>query len=115
LIKGPVFSKEIVIKETGSISGHVEADRVEVHGHLDGKISAKNVIIGSTGVVKGDIEFGINLRTEDGADIDGYIKKTDEAGKKLENKTGDYLFVKSKEDRKLKKMANQLMAIKNPN
>ena len=103
LIKGPVFSKEIVIKETGSISGHVEADRVEVHGHLDGKISAKNVIIGSTGVVKGDIEFGINLRTEDGADIDGYIKKTDEAGKKLENKTGDYLFVKSKEDRKLKK------------
>jgi len=103
LIKGPVFSKEIVIKETGSISGHVEADRVEVHGHLDGKISAKNVIIGRTGVVKGDIEFGINLRTEDGADIDGYIKKTDEAGKKLENKTGDYLFVKSKEDRKLKK------------
>ena len=40
LIKGPVFSKEVVIKETGSISGTVEADRVEIHGHLDGKISA---------------------------------------------------------------------------
>ena len=103
LIKGPVFSKEIVIKETGSISGHVEADRVEIHGHLDGKISAQNVIIGSTGVVKGDIEFAINLRTEDGADIDGYIKKTEEAGKRLENKTGDYLFSKSKEEKKKKK------------
>ena len=81
LIKGPVFSKEVVIKETGSISGEVEADRVEVHGHLDGKISALNVIIGSTGVVKGDIEFGQNLRTEDGADIEGYIKKSNTAGK----------------------------------
>ena len=103
LVKGPVFSKEIIIKETGSISGQVEADHVEIHGHLDGKISADNVVIGTTGVVKGDIEFSNNLRTEAGADIEGYIKKTDEAGKKLENKTGDYLFVKSKEDRKLKK------------
>jgi len=52
LIKGPVYSKEIVIKETGSISGSIEAERIEIHGHLDGKISAKNVIIGSSGVVK---------------------------------------------------------------
>ena len=51
LVKGPVFSKEIIIKETGSISGEVEADHVEIHGHLDGKISANNVVIGSTGVV----------------------------------------------------------------
>ena len=69
LIKGPVISKEVVIKDTGSISGEIEADRVEVFGHLDGKISAENVVIGSTGVVKGDIEFSQNLRTEDGADI----------------------------------------------
>lgn len=101
LIKGPVFSKEVVIKETGSISGEVEADRVEVHGHLDGKIAAQNVIIGSTGVVKGDIEFSQNLRTEDGADIEGYIKKTQKIGR--EQSTGDFLFSKSKEDKKHKK------------
>ena len=59
LVKGPVFSKEIVIKETGSISGTVEADEVEVHGHLDGKISAVNVVIGSTGVVKEMLSFQI--------------------------------------------------------
>ena len=104
LIRGPVYSHEIVIKETGSISGEIEAEKVEVHGHLDGKISAKNVIIGSTGVVKGDIEFSQNLRTEDGADIEGYIKKTDEAGLKDNKKTGDFLFsTKKPEDKKLKK------------
>ena len=64
---------------------------MEVHGHLDGKISAVNVIIGSTGVVKGDIEFANNLRTENGADIDGYIKKTNSSKSKL---TGDFLFKK---------------------
>ena len=63
LVKGPVFSKELVIKETGSVSGAIEADQVEIYGHLDGKISADNVVIGSTGVVKGDIEFSTNLRT----------------------------------------------------
>ena len=91
LVKGPVYSKEIVIKETGSISGGVEAETVEIHGHLDGKVSADNVVIGSSGVVKGDIEFSSNLRTENGADIDGYIKKTNSSKSKL---TGDFLFKK---------------------
>jgi cytoskeletal protein CcmA (bactofilin family) len=99
LVKGPVFSKEIVIKETGSVSGSIESDRVEIHGHLDGKISADDVVIGSTGVVKGDIEFSNNLRTEDGADIEGYIKKTATKTKI----TGDFLFSKSKEEKKAKK------------
>ena len=103
LIKGPVFAKEVVVKETGSISGEVEADRVEIHGHLDGKISAKNVVIGTTGVVKGDIEFGENLRTEEGADIEGYIKKTPDAGMRENKSGGDFLFSKSKEEKKAKK------------
>ena len=45
----------------------MEAETVEIHGHLDGKVSADNVVIGSSGVVKGDIEFSNNLRTENGA------------------------------------------------
>lgn len=103
LVKGPVFSREIVIKETGSISGEIEADTVEIHGHLDGKISADNVIIGSTGVVKGDVEFASNLRTEDGADIEGYIKKTTSANRSESKSTGDFLFSKNKDDKKGKK------------
>ena len=91
LVKGAVFSKEIIIRETGSITGSIEGDRVEIHGHLDGKVSGQDVVIGSTGTVKGDIEFGNNLKTENGADIDGYIKKTNKSKSTL---TGDFLFKK---------------------
>ena len=91
LVKGPVFSKEIIIRETGSVTGSIEADHVEIHGHLDGKISGQDVVIGATGTVKGDIEFGNNLKTENGADIDGYIKKSNSSKSKL---TGDFLFKK---------------------
>ena len=91
LIKGPVFSKEIIVRETGSITGTVEGDHVEVHGHLDGKVVGQDIVIGSTGTVKGDIEFANNLKTENGADIDGYIKKTNKSKSSL---TGDFLFKK---------------------
>ena len=91
LIKGPVYSKEIIVRETGSITGSVQGDHVEIHGHMDGKITGQDVVIGSTGTVKGDIEFGNNLKTENGADIDGYIKKTNKSKTSL---TGDFLFKK---------------------
>ena len=49
--------------------------------------------------MKGDVEFSNNLRTENGADIEGYIKKTESKNKI----TGDFLFSKSKEEKKPKK------------
>ena len=91
LVKGPVYSKEIIIRETGSITGSVEGDHIEIHGHLDGKVSGQDIVIGATGTIKGDIEFGNNLKTENGADIDGYIKKTNKSKSTL---TGDFLFKK---------------------
>ena len=99
LVKGPVYSKEIIIRETGSITGSIEADHVEVHGHMDGKISGDNIVIGSSGTVKGDIDFGYNLKTENGADIDGYIKKSNRAKSKLST---DFLFSKPKDEKKSK-------------
>ena len=99
LVKGPVFSKEIIIRDTGSITGSIEADVVEIHGHLDGKVSGENIVIGGTGTVKGDIEFGNNLKTENGADIDGYIKKTNSSKSKLSD---SFIFSKTKDDKKTK-------------
>ena len=99
LVKGPVYSKEIIIRETGSITGSIEANHIEIHGHMDGKISADDVIVGTSGTVKGDIEFGNNLKTENGADIDGYIKKTNSSKSKL---TDSFIFSKIKEDKKSK-------------
>ena len=77
LIKGPVYTNDLVIKETGSIIGPVETDKIEIHGHLEGKVVAKTIVIGSLAVVKGDILFSETLKTEEGADINGYIKKTE--------------------------------------
>ena len=77
LIKGAVYADDLIIKDTGSIIGPVEADKIEIYGHLEGKILAKTIVIGSTGVVKGDILFSESLKTEEGADINGYLNKTD--------------------------------------
>tara|TARA_B110001452_G_scaffold65441_1_gene52278 strand:+ start:2923 stop:3384 length:462 start_codon:yes stop_codon:yes gene_type:complete len=97
LVKGPVYTKEIIVRDTGSITGSIEAEVVEIHGHMDGKITGDEVIIGGTGTVKGDIEFANNLKTENGADIDGYIKKTNSAKSKLST---DIFFSKYKDEKK---------------
>ena len=75
LINGNIFVSEMTITETGSIRGSVEATTIEINGHIEGKISADTVIVGKTAVIKGDIFFKDTLKTEEGADIDGYIKR----------------------------------------
>ena len=75
LINGNIFVSEMTITETGSIRGAVEASVIEINGHVEGKISADVIIIGKTAVIKGDIFFKNTLKTEEGADIDGYIKR----------------------------------------
>ena len=75
LINGNIFVSEMTIKETGSIRGTVEATSIEINGHVEGKITADVVIVGKTAVIKGDILFKNTLRTEEGADIEGYIKR----------------------------------------
>ena len=75
LINGNVFVSDMIITETGSIRGSLEATTVEVNGHMEGKITADSVIIGKNAVIKGDIFFRNTLKTEEGANIDGYIKR----------------------------------------
>ena len=75
LINGNVFVTDIVVAETGSVRGAIEATNIEINGHIEGKISADVIIIGRSAVIKGDIFFKNTLKTEEGADIDGYIKR----------------------------------------
>ena len=75
LINGNVFVSEMVIKEDGSVRGIIEASRVEINGHVEGKIRADTIVIGKNAIIKGDIFFKNTLKTEEGADIDGYIKR----------------------------------------
>ena len=75
LVNGNIFVSEMTVKETGSVRGSLEASTVEVNGHVAGKITADTVVIGKNAVIKGDIFFKNTLKTEEGADIDGYIKR----------------------------------------
>ena len=75
LINGNVFVSEMTVTETGSVRGAIEATSIEINGHVEGKISADVIVIGRSAVIKGDIFFKNTLKTEEGADIDGYIKR----------------------------------------
>tara|TARA_Y100000590_G_scaffold261584_1_gene293646 strand:+ start:5610 stop:6074 length:465 start_codon:yes stop_codon:yes gene_type:complete len=75
LINGNIFVSDMTIADTGSVRGSIEAGSIEINGHVEGKISADIVIVGKSAVIKGDIFFKNTLKTEEGADIDGYIKR----------------------------------------
>ena len=75
LINGNVFVSEMTVSDTGSIRGTIEASSIEINGHIEGKITADSVILGKNAIIKGDIFFRQTLKTEEGADIDGYIKR----------------------------------------
>ena len=74
LVKGNANVREMIIFETGSIKGNVFAAKIEINGHVEGQVEADEVTLGSNAVVMGDISFKKFLKTEEGAEIDGYIK-----------------------------------------
>ena len=84
LVNGSIFVSDMTVTETGSVRGSIESTNVEINGHVEGKISADIVIIGKNAVIKGDIFFKNTLRTEEGADIDGYIKRANNGKKDSE-------------------------------
>ena len=102
LINGNIFVSEITVTETGSIRGAIEATSIEINGHIEGKIAADTVIVGKTAVIKGDIFFKNTLKTEEGADIDGYIKRANN-GKS-----------NSEEDITIEEIVEREQAIKSP-
>ena len=75
LINGNIYVSDVTVTETGSVRGSVEAAKIEINGHIQGKITADAIVIGRSAVIKGDVYFKNTLKTEEGADIDGYIKR----------------------------------------
>mgnify|MGYP001258411633 CR=1 FL=1 len=75
LINGNIYVSDVTVVETGSVRGSVEASKIEINGHIQGKITADAIVIGRSAVIKGDVYFKNTLKTEEGADIDGYIKR----------------------------------------
>ena len=76
IIDGNIVSQRLVILDTGTINGNIESAKVEVEGQINGNIQGNNIYLGRNAIVKGDINFFESLKTEEGADVDGYIKKS---------------------------------------
>ena len=102
LINGNVFVSEMTVTESGSIRGSIESSSIEVNGHIEGKIIADSVIIGKSAVIKGDIFFKSSLKTEEGADIDGYIKRVNNGKANTEEDIAIEEIVERAEPRKSK-------------
>ena len=94
LINGNVYGKEMIILDTGSVKGNLYVSKLIINGHVEGQIVADEISLGSNSVIKGDISFKTHLKTEEGAEIDGYIKGT----KSKKN-------IRSEEDEDIEKIA----------
>ena len=88
-VKGPVNVKALIIKEKGSVIGEINAERVDIQGYVDGKVTAQKITIGVTGEIKGDLEFTESLVVEEGARLDGNVKKVPLV--KIENKVTNFM------------------------
>ena len=76
IIDGNIVSQKLVILDTGTVNGNIESARVEVEGQINGNIQGNNIYLGKNALIRGDIYFFESLKTEEGADVDGYIKKS---------------------------------------
>ena len=92
LINGNVRVKEMIIFDTGSVKGNLHVKKIVINGHIEGQIIADEISLGSNSVIKGDITFKTSLKTEEGAEIDGYIK-----GKSTE-------FIRDEEDKDIEEI-----------
>ncbi len=61
IIDGNIVSQRLVILDTGTINGNIQGT---------------NIYLGRNALIRGDIYFSETLKTEEGADVDGYIKKS---------------------------------------
>ena len=102
LVNGNVFVSQLTIVETGSIRGVIEASNIEINGHIEGKITADSIVVGKSAVIKGDIFFKHTLKTEEGADIDGYIKRINNGKSNTEEDIAIEEIVERAEPRKPK-------------
>lgn len=98
VINGDLMCGSVVMGETGSVTGVIEADNVIIRGLVNGEIRARTVRLEKSAVVEGDV-YHENLAVESGAKITGHFAHSDQPRK---NKNSDDSvvpsFVKKKEE-----------------
>ena len=77
-VRGDINGKEVIIGQTGKVTGTVAANSIEVHGHVYGAVRAQSVTLHSTAHVDGDI-FNQVLKISEGAVFDGRVRRAKDA------------------------------------
>jgi len=113
IMNGNIKSVNLKVLETGSIIGGVAAEKFEVFGFIEGEIYADDIVIGKTATIKGDVFFKENLKIDEGADVDGYIKRVNQGKSATTQPKQSQKVAKEKKDKQLeiedseKKAVNQ--------
>ena len=77
-VRGDINGKEVIIGQSGKVTGTVSANSIEVHDHVYGAVRAQNVTLHSTAHVDGDI-FNQLLKISEGAIFDGRVRRAKDA------------------------------------
>lgn len=113
IMNGNIKSVNLKVLETGSIIGSVAAEKFEAFGFIEGEIYADDIVIGKTATIKGDVFFKENLKIDEGADVDGYIKRVNQGKSATTQPKQSQKVAKEKKDKQLeiedseKKAVNQ--------
>jgi cytoskeletal protein CcmA (bactofilin family) len=73
-VEGDVRGSEVIIGDTGQVTGMVAAERVIVRGKISGVIKGVTVALQASSKVVGDIHH-MSLAIEQGAEFDGRCKR----------------------------------------
>lgn len=89
-IQGEVAADEVVIGETGSITGTVQATTIQILGRVEGEVLAEDVKIGPAAMVRGTVSYDA-LDIDRGANVTADLKKRtgSEEGETTEAAPGD--------------------------
>ncbi|HSQ97894.1 MAG TPA: polymer-forming cytoskeletal protein [Rickettsiales bacterium] len=98
-IEGDIVGNIVTIRELGEVQGNIIAKILNIKGKFNGKIKSERLNIAKQADIKGTFEY-ISMCVEDGAKIEGELKKIDEI--KIPNLNKD--LKTSKEETQQKKI-----------
>lgn len=75
-IVGDMNCASLIVENSGSISGNIDAAEVNVHGRVEGTVHGQNVMLHSNAFVEGDI-YHQGIGIEMGTHYDGRLKWVD--------------------------------------
>ena len=76
-IEGNINGNVVTIREEGEVNGNIIAKTLNLKGKFDGKIKSERINIAANADIKGTLEY-VSLCVEDGAKIEGDLKKINE-------------------------------------